>query len=119
MVAELRRVCWLRHGGREGGHGARGEAVTIVRTAEHVEAAHTRMVHLKVGKKNDLLIARDGSCVAEIRRVREVNKLHESEGWWGQIESAWSWTISCRGYHIQINKLLGGMMWCHKLVVVG
>ena len=62
MVAELRRVCWLRHGGREGGHGARGEAVTIVRTAEHVEAAHTRMVHLKVGKKNDLLIARDGSC---------------------------------------------------------
>ena len=62
MVAELRRVCWLRHGGREGGHGARGEAVAIVRAAEHVEAAHTRMVHLKVGKKNDLLIARDGSC---------------------------------------------------------
>ena len=88
MVAELRRVGWLRHGGREGGHGARGEAVTIVRAAEHVEAAHTRMVHLKVGKKNDLLIARDGSCVAEIRRVREVNKLHESDGWWGQIESA-------------------------------
>ena len=85
MVAELRRVCWLRHGGREGGHGARGEAVTIVRAAEHVEAAHTRMVHLKVGKKNDLLIARDGSCVAEIRRVREVNKLHESDGWWGKL----------------------------------
>ena len=62
MVAELRRVCWLRHGGREGGHGARGEAVTVVGAAEHVEAAHTRMVHLKVGKKNDLLIARDGSC---------------------------------------------------------
>ena len=46
MVAELRGV-WLRHGGREGRHGPRGEAVTVVWAAEHVEAAHTRMVHLK------------------------------------------------------------------------
>ena len=46
MVAELRRV-WLRHGWREGGHGTCGEAVPVVRAAEHVEAAHARMVHLQ------------------------------------------------------------------------
>ena len=47
-MTELRGCCcmWVRFRHGEAGHGATRNRVPVVRTAQHIEAAHARMVHL-------------------------------------------------------------------------